>query len=177
MDDLEADLTASTDLASRIDLPSDRPSQNTPMKGFPRQAVEISKVLRHCLRQVKSPLLKKTLFQTFLWSVTWVSQLLDFWKHKTRSLRDNASSLEEKLTSDLKAFKEHLEEDSRYKIEGRDREILEWKGKFERLSAEKEALNDVLRHKLKELEIMNKAVEYDGKCCPTLTWCRVLLGD
>ena len=71
--------------------------------------------------------------------------------------------METKLTQDLENFKKHLNEEMRFKIEARDQEINEWKGKYQRLQKDKEALNDVLRHKMKEIEMMNRAVDHDGK--------------
>jgi hypothetical protein len=96
-----------------------------------------------------------------MWSVTWVSQLLAYWKTQTKELRDNSKTIEENLNKEVEAFKAHLDEKMRFRIEAFEKEVREQNERYERLRLEKEEVLDTLRHKQKELEMMNKAVEFD----------------
>ncbi|CDW72286.1 UNKNOWN [Stylonychia lemnae] len=129
---------------------------------FDYQAYEIQKLFRVILRQINNPQINQLLHAISVWMMLWIDSIDKQCQKQIKVIKEQSQDNTYALTEEMKKKWKDLENAIQMEVVRKDQEIERLKLSLERLKKDKENVEDALRHRDSELQMLNKNPDYDS---------------
>eukprot|EP00347_Sterkiella_histriomuscorum_P019437 403341631 len=128
---------------------------------FSNHAYEVQKLFRVLFRQINNPYLNQILQAISVWMILWIEQIEKHCENKVEVVKEQSKDKSYLLELNLEKRWKDLEENVKSELVKKEQEIEKMKVSLERLIRDKERVEDTLRHRDSELQMLNRNPDYD----------------